>query len=453
LATNGVITSLTRLHLREWLIIAAPVVLAAVAGLWFAARFLQPAPPDRVTMATGVPGGGYAEFGEQYRRALAPLGIEVALRPTEGSVDNFELLRRDGTGVDFALVQSGVGTPASAPHLQTLGSVAFEPLWIFCRGVAPGSGIAGLRGRRVAIGLPGSGTRLLAREILETNNLAEDAVAGVHVTGVDGAEALLGGAVDCLFIIAAADAGIVRAIMHSPDVALLDMERADAYVRRLPFLSKVVLPRGVYDLERDLPPRDVVLIAPTAELLVRDTLHPAIQTVLLQAAVRTHGGPGMFNAQGEFPHARKSAFPVSPGAQRFHQSGPPFLQRYLPFWLANLVDRLLVMAVPIIAILLPLTRIVTPLYKWRVRSRIYRWYGELMFIENETRSAMTAGEQRDFEKRLDAIERVVNQQHPPLAYADQLYALRQHIEFVRRRLENAAIAATAPSDRGGSRSS
>lgn len=301
--------------------------------------------------------------------------------------------------------------------------------------------------------MPGSGTRLLAREILETNNLAEDAVAGVHVTGVDGAEALLGGAVDCLFIIAAADAGIVRAIMHSPDVALLDMERADAYVRRLPFLSKVVLPRGVYDLERDLPPRDVVLIAPTAELLVRDTLHPAIQTVLLQAAVRTHGGPGMFNAQGEFPHARKSAFPVSPGAQRFHQSGPPFLQRYLPFWLANLVDRLLVMAVPIIAILLPLTRIVTPLYKWRVRSRIYRWYGELMFIENETRSAMTAGEQRDFEKRLDAIERVVNQQHPPLAYADQLYALRQHIEFVRRRLENAAIAATAPSDRGGSRSS
>ena len=430
---------LTDLHFREWLLIGAPAVAIAIAGIWFAARFLQPAPPERVVMATGVAGGGYAEFGDLYRKGLARHGVEVVLRPTEGSVDNYTLLNSPDSGVDFALVQSGVGKAEEAPGIVSLGSVAYEPLWIFCRGKERLDRVAQLRGRRIAIGLPGSGTRVLAREVLETNNLTEEGVAGVHVTGVDGAEALLGGAVDCLFIIAAPQAGIVRAIMYADGVSLLDIDRAEAYVRRLPYLSKVLLPRGVFDLERDIPPRDVTLLAPTADILAKEDLHPAIQMVLLQTATGIHGGPGMFQAQGQFPQARENGFPISPGARRYYQSGTPFLQRYLPFWLANLLDRLIVMAVPVIAILFPLSRIVPPLYKWRVRSRIYRWYGELMFIENETRHSMTAGEKRDFGKRLDAIEDVVNEQHPPLAYADQLYALRLHIDFVRAKLAKATV--------------
>jgi len=260
---------LTDLHLREWLLIGTPAVLIAVAGFWFAAKFLKPAPPDHVTMATGVAGGGYAEFGDAYRRILAEDGVRLDLRATEGSVDNYRLLLDPGSGVDFALVQGGIGRRDEAPGLVSLGSVAYEPLWIFCRGREHITRLAQLRGRRVAIGLPGSGTRVLAREILETNNLTEDAIAGVHVTGVDGAEALLGGAVDCLFIIAAPEAGIVRAIMFADDVSLVDVDRAEAYVRRLPYLSRVTLPRGVYDLERDIPPRDVNLLASTADIVAR----------------------------------------------------------------------------------------------------------------------------------------------------------------------------------------
>lgn len=430
---------LTELHLREWLLIGTPAVLIAVAGFWFTAKFLKPAPPDHVTMATGVAGGGYAEFGDAYRRILAEDGVRLDLRATEGSVDNYRLLLDSSSGVDFALVQGGIGRRDEAPRLVSLGSVAYEPLWIFCRGREHITRLAQLRGRRVAIGLPGSGTRVLAREILETNNLTEDTIAGVHVTGVDGAEALLGGAVDCLFIIAAPEAGIVRAIMFADDVSLVDVDRAEAYVRRLPYLSRVTLPRGVYDLERDIPPRDVNLLASTADIVAREGLHPAVQLLVLQAATRTHGVAGFFQRPGEFPQARDAGFPLSDGARRFHRSGPPFLQRYLPYWLANFTDRLLVMLVPVIAVLFPLVQTVPPLYRWRVRSRIYRWYGELMFIENETRRSITAGEKRDFGERLDAIERVVHQQHPPLAYADQLYALRQHIDFVRQKLAAAAV--------------
>ncbi|MBI1394893.1 MAG: C4-dicarboxylate ABC transporter substrate-binding protein [Betaproteobacteria bacterium] len=431
--------SLRDMHRRDVLLVTIPAFLILVAGLWFAARFIKPAPPTRVVMATGVAGGGYSEFGAKYAAVLARYGVTLELRPTEGAVENAKLLADPDSGVDIAFVQSGVMSPDEAPHLQSLGAVAYEPLWIFCRGHEQLDDISQLRGRRIAIGPPGSGTHELALSILKANGLDQESVQAVHATGIDGAEILLLGVVQCMFSIAPPEAGLVKALVYSPKLSLMNFARSEAYARRLQFLTPVTVPEGVFDLENDLPPRDIHMLAATAELVVRDTLHPAIQMLLLQAATEIHGGGGLFHRQGTFPANQRFDFPISPDAERYYKSGRPLLQRYLPFWLANLIDRMIVFLIPLVAVLFPLSRLLPPLYRWRVRSRIYRWYGELMFIENETRRSITAGEHRDFTDRLDAIERTVNDLHPPLAYADQLYLLRQHIDFVRAKLAGATV--------------
>ena len=425
---------LSELSYRDIALIAGPALLVAVVGIWIAARFIKPAPPTHVVMATGVKAGGYDEFGQRYQKILAREGIKLELRPTRGSVDNYDLLKDPASGVDIALIQSGIGSTEEAPTLQSLGSVSYEPLWVFCQSKEKLDRIPQLRGKRLGIGPPGSGTQKLVLGILADNGLNSEAIGGVHVTGLDGAEALLGGAIDCLFIIAAPDAGIVRALSHAPTLMLMNFARAEAYVRRLQYLTKVTLPEGVIDMNANIPPTTVTMLAATAELVVRDDLHPAIQMLLLLAASEVHGGSTLFNRDGEFPSERRFDFPISPDATRFYKSGRPFLQRYLPFWLANLLDRMFVLLIPLVAVLFPLFRIVPPLYRWRVRSRIYRWYGELMFIETEAQNGLTAGEVKDYGERLDWIEKAVNGLHPPLSYADQLYALRQHIDFVRGKL-------------------
>jgi TRAP transporter TAXI family solute receptor len=431
--------SFRELQRRDLLLIGLPTLLLLAGGLWLAAKFIEPAPPRQVVMATGVAGGGYAEFGVRYAQVLARHGVTLRLRETEGAVENARLLAADKGDVDVALVQSGIGSPETMPGLASLGSVSYEPLWIFCRGRQKLDDLAQLRGRRVAIGPPGSGTHELSLSLLAANGIAADAVVAVHATGIDGAEILLRGVVDCLFAIAPPEAGLVKALVYSPDLSLMHFPHADAYLRQLPYLTKVRLPTGVFDLVHRTPPRDIDMLAATAELMVRKDLHPAIQMLLLQAATEIHGTYGLFHRKGDFPAGRPLGFPISSSAERYYRSGTPFLQRYLPFWLASLVDRAIVFLIPLVAVLFPLSRLIPPIYRWRVRSRIYRWYGELMFIENETRSSITAGEKRDFTERLDTIEATVNAQHPPLAYADQLYALRQHIDFVREKLAKASI--------------
>jgi TRAP transporter TAXI family solute receptor len=433
-----------KLSWREVLLIGLPALLIAAGGVWFAAKFMKPAPPSRIALATGRPGGGYHEFGERYRKALAKDGIQLDLRETAGSVENWALLRDPDSGIDAALVQSGVADEDQAQGLVSLGSVAYEPLWIFCDSDKPIDRLPGLKGKRLAIGNPGSGTRELAKRLIAFNGLDEGQVTEVEIGGNEAAEALLTRKVDCMFMIAAPQAGLLKALIYAPRAEIVNFQRAEAYVRRLHYLTKVTLPEGTIDLEENIPPRDITLLASTAELLVREDLHPAIQMLLLlQAAEEVHGDGDIFNREGEFPSQRRFDLPLSDDAKRYYKSGKPFLQRYLPFWLANLVDRTLVLLIPLVAILFPLFRIVPPLYQWRVRSRIYRWYGELMFIENETRTAMTAGEQRDHESRLDAIEALVNDLEPPLAYADQFYALRTHIDFVREKLAKVTLTANA----------
>ena len=436
---------LARISVRDLLVVGLPALAVLAAGFWFAAQFIKPAPPDELVITTGSDGGAYQHYAARYKPILERFGIRLVETPSAGSIENLDRLADPARQVDVGFVQGGTGAGRGHSGLVSLGSLYFEPLWVFYRGEPGLNRLDQLAGRRIAIGAPGSGTATLAREILDSHGLG-DKVSLLPYSGLQAAEALERGEADAVFVVGAPFTGPVWLLLHTPGLALMDFSQAQAYARRYPHLSEVRLPRGVINFERDIPPNDVRLVSPVATLVARDGTHPALLDLLLQAMREVHSAAGIFENAGEFPAAGRVDFPMSPRAERFYASGPPFMQRYLPFWVANFIDRVFVMLLPLIALLIPLVKITPPLYTWRVRSRIYRWYGELKYIEYEVETNPQSRSREEWEADLERIERAVNRTHIPLAFADQLYNLRAHIAVVRlsvaRRLDAALARAS-----------
>lgn len=421
---------------RDLWIAVGPAAL--LIGLAFAVTFyfVKPAPPKSLVLAVVPDEGGFRYFGRRYQQFLAKYGVTVELRETKGSLSSIELLakeKKDTAGADVAFVQGGVAGTEKAPGIVSLGSLSYEPLWVFYRG-EPVDDVLGLKGRRIAVGPPGSGTRELALTLLHASGVDEAPTEVLPTERDTSIEELKQGRIDAVFLVAPAESTAIQKLATVPGLRLLSFARADAYVRRFPYLSKLVLPRGVFNLAADVPAQDVVLLAPTANLVARDSLHPALAYLLLRAASELHGGAGILDASGEFPAPRETGFPLSGEAKRYYKEGVPLLQRYLPFWVANLVDRLWVILVPIIAVVVPLARAVPALFQWRVRRRITRWYARLKEIEIQLEENPGRPLLEDMLRRLDDAEREVNRIPMPLAYADNLYSFREHIEVVRRRV-------------------
>ena len=413
--------------IRDQLTIYAPAVLMVLAASLLAFQFIKPAPPRHVVMATGAPEGAYHQFAERYAAVLAREGITLELRPTAGSVENLALLRAGE--VSLALVQGGVDDGKTAPGLYSLGSVYYEPLWLFYRKELVVRRIGDLAGRRVAVGPDGSGTRALADLLMRENDLGDTATP-ISRGGQGAVDDLVAGRVDAAFFVMSAQSELIRELLENPDVVLADFDRAAAYAQRFRFLNQLELPEGVYDLAGNVPNRKVRLLAPAANLVSHPDLHPAVIDLMLQAASEVHSQGGFFEERDEFPSARLLSFPLSKEAERYYKHGPPLLQRFLPFWAASLVDRLKVMLLPLLVLLFPLIKVMPPIYTWRMRARVYRWYEEL---ENaERRLAEGEGDAAALRKELDRIESEVRQVKVPLSFTDQLYHLRAHIELVRR---------------------
>lgn len=314
----------------------------------------------------------------------------------------------------------------------------YEPLWVFYRSKTPLDKVTQLQGKKLAVGPEGSGTRKLVLQILAANDMGKDSKNLVPLAGDEVVEALKQGEVDAAFVIAGADSSVVRKLLGMDGVRLMHFSQADAYVKRFPFLSKVTLPRGAIDLVRDIPGQDVTLIAATANLVVRDDIHPALVSLLAQAAFEVHGKAGMFQQAREFPAPKDLTFEVSKSAERYYQSGPPFLQRYLPFWAAVLVDRILVMALPLL-VLIPILRVIPAIYRWRITSRIYRWYGELSALESEIKSHYDPTHYADYMAKIDSMEERANNRPIPVAYTHLRYTLREHINLARASLERKRV--------------
>ena len=422
---------------HHWPTITISLTAAVIAGA--AIVMMLGMPPQVIVMATGPEGGAYHELGRRYQAELAHANVTVRLVPTAGSQENFALLRNPRSGVNVALMQGGtIGTPGSS-ELESLGTVFYEPLWVFHRREIQGEGFDFLRGRKVSIGPDGSGTRALALEVLKRSGFAEQVGELLPLPLQAAAEKLLAGDIDAMFVVASWESPVVQELLADERIALSSYPRADAFVALYPFLHKVVVPRGVRDLAKDQPPADVVLVAAKASLVVRGDLHPAIDNLLLQAAGQIHSGSSVFHRANEFPAPEATEIPLSNEAARFYKSGPPFLHNYLPFWMAVLIGKLVILLIPILGVLYPMTRLLPRLYDWAQRSKVFGLYGELRLLYDQIRNARASGRDTgEMIERLNQLERHANHLRMPAAYASMPYLLRNHIELVREGLKRRA---------------
>lgn len=419
----------------------APALLLLAIGFIVAYQFVAPAPPKSFLMATGSEGGAYHAFGKLYAEKFRAEGIELVPRPTAGSIENLELLE-NGT-VPVAFVQGGISSPDDHPRLHSLGSIYYEPIWVFVRGDGQPRRLTELKGKRIAVGRRGSGTLPLALSLLDENGITADSATLLEIGDADAAGALREDRADAAFFVGSVTSSLIRNLLGAPGIALMSFEQADAYARRHSYLSKVTLPQGTVDLASNLPAQDTVLLAPAAMVVVSPDLHPALTDLLLLTMSQAHRKGGYFETPGSFPTANFVTYPLAPAAERFYERGPPFLQRYLPFWAANLVDRLKIMLLPLLTILYPLFKVFPPLYNWRMRSKVNHWYKDLHVIDDRLRTkTITNAEALE---QLGALERAVEKVSVPVGFADAAYTLRLHIEYLKRKVSGDPAVQNGPS--------
>lgn len=435
---------LSLVSLRELIFSIWPFIVVTLVLLIAAYWALDPNPPKHVVLATGPEQSAYDNFGKRYAQALAQQGIKVELRVSQGSSENLQLLREGK--VDLGFVQSGSDgvdayqTQQSDERVMSLGSLFVEPVWLFYRADAAKkiskdatlSSLTQLKGLKVNVGTAGSGVPNLMNKLFELNQMEPDSIQKFQLEQTPSTMAFLAGELDVLVFASAPESQLVQMLLLTPGVKLMSFDQSEAYARRLPYLSPVQLPHGILDLAKNLPEQDVRLIASTTALISSSSTHPALIQLFSQASQTIHGAAGWFNEAREYPNAKRSEFTMSKEALRNLQVGASFLQRYLPFWMANLIERMGLALGVIAAIMLPASRIIPPLYIFRIRSRIFRWYGQLRTLESQLASADISPEV--ILKRLNELDEKVMSLTVPLSYTDELYALRNNIGLVKLKL-------------------
>jgi TRAP transporter TAXI family solute receptor len=408
--------------------------IVIIAGFVITFQFVEPAPPKQITMVTGGTKGAYFHYGKQFREYLQKRGIKVTVVNTAGSVENVKKLTAKEPPVDIGFVQGGIST--GNKDIIALGSVYYEPLWVFYRGDSTITHITQLKDKKIAIGAEGSGTQALARIVLNKNGITNSANLK-PITGKQAAAELKAGNIDVMFMVASPKSKLVQELLADEQTKIMSFQRAESYARFYPYLTVVTLPEGVVDFQKNVPKEKVTLLATTANLVAKKDIHPAIVSVLMQAAVHVHSKQGIFEKHGQFPTPKLVSFELDKEAKRFYKHGVPFLQRFLPFRLASLIDRLKIMLLPLIGLMLPIFKILPPLYRWGVRRKIYRWYSELREVDPELGEVASEDIQKHLE-HLSRIESDVTRLSVPLSYTDEVYNLRLHINMVKNSLRNKA---------------
>ncbi len=449
--------------LWEWCKLAAPTLLLIAAAFAVAWQFVEPAPPRTVTIATGSEAGSYHQAALQYVPIFERAGIELRLRPTAGSIENLQLLAASAAGtsepdaaIDLAIIQGGTAPDDADDHgLEAVAAIYYEPLWIIHHASLDADDLPDLRGRRIAVGPEGSGLRALALQLLAANAMHdgdEAATTLLPLAGDTAIAALQAGEIDALMLVTAPDNPRLGDLLAEPGLRLLSLRRAEAYARRFPFLSHVVAYEGSLDLARNLPAHNTHLVAPAAYLAAHHDTHRAVVQLLVQCAKDAHAANGMLAPRGTFPTDQFTDLPVSREAQYHLTHGPNFLQRHLPFWLASLISRTVILLVPLLFVLIPLIRMLPPVYRWRIRSRIYRWYTQLRRIDEHLRDADQkpdiAAALAEDRARINRLEHDIASVKVPLSYMEEFYNLRLHLAYIRGRIEaHQQFAAAQDADR------
>jgi TRAP-type uncharacterized transport system substrate-binding protein len=416
--------------LRDFATSSTPIVILLLLSLVAAYFYIAPAPTQHVVFSVGREDGEYQEDATRYQVILARDDVALETRQSEGTLENLQRLKDDNSDVDIAFILDGLQNDHDG-DLYSLGSVGYQPIWVFYRDKKNLGRLSEFSGKKIAIGKLGSGTQLMALQLLDASGVNSQNAKFILSGHEDGIREFENGQVDAVFLLGQPDSAPIKKLLSMHGVRVLDFDQAAAYTRRFPFLHELVLPHGTIDLQHDIPAVDLHILATTTTLVVRDTLHPAIVSLLMKAMTEVHEGPGLLHKKNTFPQAGDFDFELSPVAEHYYKSGPPFLQRYLPYWVATLIDRMLIVALPIIALLIPFSRTAPQIYRWRIMRRINRWYRELILLEAELRSGKDYDE---YLRKLEWIEEESAHSPIPLAFSDHSYVLKEHIDLVRRKI-------------------
>lgn len=417
----------------ELLFIVFPIIAIIYAGFWGAYQFVSPAPPKKLTISTGNIHGTYYSFAKKYQKELALDGIDLTILESNGSRDNIKRLL-DGE-VDVALVQGG--TAYADEKLLSLGSLYYEPISIFYKKDLNLHRLNDFSGLKISIDVKGSGTHMLASQLFAINHVNSQNTQFFYLSARESLKKLKTGELDAVFFVSSIYSSVIQELLHNKDFLLFNFERADAYHQVLPFLSKVTLHEGIIDFKKNMPQNPITLLAPTANLVVRDDLHKSLSILLLQAMEKNHGNNDLFSTPGFFPSEKLTAYPVSDVAKRFLEVGPPFLMKYLPFWIATFIDRMFVLMLPFLLLILPLFKILPPVYRWSIRSKVYKWYEQLQKVDDQIHvESISEADYRQLNLELERIEEEVSKLHTPLSNADQLYNLLVHIDLIKKTIKS-----------------
>lgn len=420
-------------------------VLCVLAVVWV----VRSAPPRKLYLSSGPEGSSFQRWAGAYKDALAKHGVTLEVLPSSGSINNLDRMLTQGPfgeRVDITFVSGGiVAKDQKIDGLVSLGSVGYQPLWVYYRSPTPISRLSQLEGQRIAIGGIGSATRTLVQTLLQANGITGAPTTFSDLDASSAADALIKGELDAVFLMGdSASNQTLRALGRAPGIQLFSFTQADAYVRRHPFLNKIPLPQGSIDLGKNLPAQDVMLVGPTVELVAREDLHSALSDLLLDVAKQVHGKSGLLQKRGEFPVLAEHDFPLSEDAVRYYKSGKGFLYRMIgSFWVASLLNRLLVAVVPLLLVVIPAIRLMPVIYRFTVLLKLYRCYRPLLRLERETYQPLTAERLQELHEQIDEIEKSVNRLKVPASFADRFYWLRSHLLFVRERLKNCQPAPAA----------
>jgi TRAP-type uncharacterized transport system substrate-binding protein len=409
-------------------------LLLAAALVWGLAR-LHPLPPQTLTLACGPEGSSYQVFGKRYQALLAKQGIQLRLVTTQGGVENLARLNEPGSGVDLGFVEGGLTAETDEPSLVSLGTIGYAPIWFFSRHIATDRGLFALKGKRVSVGPLGSSSRAVVAELLKRNAMDLTAFKELPLEPEASADALLAGQVDAVVLQNSLASPVVRRLLKSPGVDVANFTRADAYTAIFPSLTKRVLPAGFVDLEHDRPSHDVTLLATKVSLVARGDLHPALQYLMLEVISQVHARSGVFQKAGEFPAAETLEIPLSEEAVHFYKSGRPLLQRYLPFWLAALVEQLVLLLIPVLGLTYPLVKGLMSLYGWGVQRRIFTLYGELHWLESQLDALGKGPVPPELEARMRTLEARARRLRVSSKYIPMVYSLKDTLATVRQQMD------------------
>ncbi len=419
----------------EFCKISIPIIALIGLGFYLAYQFVPPPPPDEITIATGRAGGGYHSFALRYQSLLqTQSGLTLHLRPTAGSPEALKLLRQGE--VDVALVQGGTAGEADKQQLRAIASLFYEPLWLFHRKGLDVEYLFDLKGKTLAVGEPESGTRALALQLLADNNITADNTRFTEHSAQQAIEHLQNGALDAAFFVTSPRSPLILRLLHDENLDLLNFRRHLAYNQKYPFLKGLVIGEGAIDLEQNIPAGDKTLLAATASLVGQKDLHPALVRSLLRVITEVHRPGGFIDPPEAFPAAAASEIPMNEEAARYIQRGPSWLERYLPFQIAIFIDRMKIMLLPLITLMIPLLRSALPIYRWRIRAKIYRWYATLRELDFRIDGLQDpANIDQEMQTIRDLEQELAEQVSVPLAYMGEFYDLRLHIELILKKLE------------------